>query len=115
MRVPKKRTAAAPTPIMVYEKIFQLSPGGASRRGPWGPNAIQYAISPCQLGVSWKICDPGVIEQRQLKEVVGYCIQLGAVTFHTYQPSSPQSSTHSNRPSSCPAEPSTDLPAPEAA
>lgn len=36
-------TPETPTPSMVYQKIFFPSPGGGRDRGPWGPNAIQYA------------------------------------------------------------------------
>ena len=39
----RKITPEIPTPIAVYKKTFLPSPGGGRARGPWGPNAIQYA------------------------------------------------------------------------
>lgn len=42
-RVKANRINEMPTAMETYLKIIFPSPGGGRERGPWGPNAIQYA------------------------------------------------------------------------
>lgn len=42
-RIMKKTTQHTPVIPMTDQKMNQFCPGGGRARGPWGPNAIQYA------------------------------------------------------------------------
>lgn len=48
-RMRQNTSQEAITAIATVPAIFQLVPGGSIARGPWGPNAIQYAVLKTKL------------------------------------------------------------------
>jgi len=85
----KKRTAEIAIPIPLYKKTLVHSPGGASARGPCGPNAIHQAaiqsVSNSVTHLALEILSPDVL------------------VIETYQLSFPAVSTRANQPSFCPS------------
>lgn len=44
----------AAQPSTVYQKTLFPSPGGGKDRGPWGPNAIQYAALGIEVSLDFR-------------------------------------------------------------